>query len=276
MKATYIYGIRVLLIDKYIYVGKSNNPEHRYGKIGNSHNECVQGFVGQKGEDNFRIEELEEVKFKTSEDWIERERFWKQKLESEGHPLCNKNDGGGGVTHHTEKSKRRMSGENNPMYGRKGKDNPNYGRHHTEETKAKMGGKSRREWTLEEREKRSERYSGKGNPFCGKHHTKETKQTHSEFMRDWYETHDAWNKGGEYLSKEVRQRVGEANAKPYPALYNIKTGQYISSGVNFVKLCSDQGLNYDKMYEIKSGNVRCSRDGWRLVSEEEMLEYGND
>ncbi len=274
MKTTYIYGIRDLEIDKYIYVGKSNNPEHRYGKIGNSHNECIQEFVRQKGEGNFRIEELEEVKFKVSKDWIEREKFWKLKLESGGHPLCNKSDGGGGVTRHTEESKAKMSGENNPMYGKfgkdhhmygiRGKDHPSYGKHYPG-----------RDWTPEEREKRGERYLGKGNPFYGKRHAKETKQAHSEFMKEWYETHDAWNKGGEYLSKEVRQRVGDAHAKPYPALYNVKIDQYISSGVNFAKLCNDQGLNYDKMYEIKSGNVSCSRDGWRLASEEEMIEYGN-
>ena len=31
-----------------------------------------------------------------------------------------------------------MSGENHPMYNKHGKDNPNYGKTHTEETKKKI------------------------------------------------------------------------------------------------------------------------------------------
>lgn len=35
-----------------------------------------------------------------------------------------------------------MKGKNNPMYGLTGEKNPNYGKKHSEETKAKMGGKT--------------------------------------------------------------------------------------------------------------------------------------
>lgn len=38
------------------------------------------------------------------------------------------------------------SGNNNPMYGKKGKDNPNFGRKNSEETKRKMSEAAKRRW----------------------------------------------------------------------------------------------------------------------------------
>ena len=109
MKITYIYGIRALDVDKFIWVGKSNKPEDRFeGHMICSGNDCVQKFVEEKGRGNFRLEILEKVKFKVSAGWIEREGFWIERLRSEGHPLCNKNNGGGGPTEHTEETKQKM------------------------------------------------------------------------------------------------------------------------------------------------------------------------
>lgn len=62
---------------------------------------------------------------------------------------------------HSEESKKKMSesrtglfsGEKNPMYGKKGKDNPNFGRINSEETKQKIGlaNKGRKRPDLSER-----------------------------------------------------------------------------------------------------------------------------
>lgn len=64
------------------------------------------------------------------------------------------------------------NGENNPMYGKTGKQNPmygvhrygeespHYGKHHTDETKQKMS------------DVKKNMYSGEKNPFYGKHHKK--------------------------------------------------------------------------------------------------------
>lgn len=38
----------------------------------------------------------------------------------------------------SEEERKSYSGENNGMYGKRGKDSPNYGKHHSEETKRKM------------------------------------------------------------------------------------------------------------------------------------------
>ena len=290
MKTTYIYGIRCLEINKYIYIGKSNNPRHRYGRLENAHNNCIQKFAQGYGEDNFRIEELEIVKFKTLEEWVDREKFWKLKLEQEGHPLCNKNDGGGGPTEVSEEVRakirkgvskswtlekrkeqsksfsgegnpmygpsseearnkiieswtperrkdqsRKMSGENHPLYGKTGKDHPRFGKHHTEE------------WKREQ----SKRMSGEGNPMYGKPQTEESNRKRSETVKEWHKIH------------------GKPTAKPYPALYNVKTEEFILAGRNLAKLCREQNLSYDVMWALTRRHTKQTRDGWRLAMKNE-------
>jgi len=60
------------------------------------------------------------------------------------------------------------------------KTNPNYGmsgKHHSEETKRKIGAKSKNRYRTEEWRKRvSKANKGKKNPFYGKHHTKEVRK----------------------------------------------------------------------------------------------------
>ena len=313
MKTTYIYGIRDLEITKYIYVGKSNEPKSRYSRLDHSHNDCVRGFIEEKGEDNFQVEVLEQVQFKISEEWVDREKFWKRKLEEEGHPLCNKNDGGGGLTEHTEEWKReqsrRVSGKNNYWYGknRSGASNPMYGKHHTEETIIKL----RRYWTPKRRKEQSEQQIGENNSFYGKHHTEERRAKQSKansgrnnpmygligeknpnFGRSPSEEtranlsralsgeknpmygKPAWNRGIP-RSQEVRDKIGKKNAKPYPAFYNVKNNEFILAGLNLKKMCREQCLPYGGLWRISLGNSKSgvTSGGWRLATEEEAVIY---
>lgn len=59
---------------------------------------------------------------------------------------------------------RAMSGELNPMYGKRGENNPNYGRHHSEEAKKKMS------------ESLKGKMTGENAPMYGKHRSEETKR----------------------------------------------------------------------------------------------------
>lgn len=59
---------------------------------------------------------------------------------------------------------KRMSGSNNPHFGKFGNQSSNYGKKRTEETKQKM----RDAWTEEKRKERSEKYSGENAPNYGK------------------------------------------------------------------------------------------------------------
>lgn len=63
-----------------------------------------------------------------------------------------------------EKISKALSGENNPMFGKKGEEHPNFGRKHTPEAKAKI----------------SKAMSGENHPFYGKKLSEETKRKISE------------------------------------------------------------------------------------------------
>ncbi len=278
MKITYIYGIRDLELDQYIYVGKSNDPKHRYSRISNSHNDCVEKTVKEKGENNFKVEELEQVQFK-SRDWVKRERFWVVKFREEGHPLCNKNDGGGGVAEVSEEIRAQIS---ETMTGREV----------TEEHKVRLC----ESWTSERRKAQGMRLSGEGcylygktgedHPRYGTHHTKEWKQVQSKRMSGknnpmYGKTGEDSPNYGKSPSKETRAKQSAASlgkglgnergAKLYPAFYNVKTGEYIPAGKNLVKLCREQNLSYGVMSNLKQGCARQSKTGWRLVTEKEFL-----
>ncbi len=265
MKTTYIYGVRDLEIGKFIYAGKSNKPFERYkSHMNGSGNDCVRKLVKEKGQDNFQVELLEKVYFEGNRDWGRREKFWRAKFKREGHPLCNKTNGGGsgGGWHLTEETKARQSkaklGKNNPMFGRTGKDAPSYGKPVSDETRAKLSkastGKSP---TLETREKlrkacsnvseetrakQSKAKMGKNNPNYGKVYSAED------------------------LAERSKRAMGnEHSALFYPAFYNIRTKRYIHAGKNLKKLCREQNLNYDVMLNLKCGEYKQSKDGWCLV-----------
>ncbi len=315
MKTTYIYGIKDLEIDKFIYIGKSGNPEHRYGRLKHSHNELVRQFARDKGEDNFQIEILQTVNFEGLRDWVKQEKFWIERLRKEGHPLCNKNSGGGGATEHTEEWKReasvRNSGENNPMYGKdmSGENNPMYGRHHTEEAIIKQ----KEYWTPKRRKEQSARQIGESNSFYGKHHTKEIRARQSEANsgknnpmygligkknpnygrspseetranlskalsgeRNPMYGKPAWNRGIP-RSQEVKDKIGRRTAKPYPAFYNVKMNEFIPAGINLKKMCREHLLSYGGLWNLTSGGSKSgfTSDGWCLATASEIEIYGD-
>lgn len=110
-----------------------------------------------------------------------REIYWIAKLREEGHKLTNSTDGGDSVEH-TEEVRRKISeankGENNPNYGKRGKDAPMFGKTHSKELREKMS----KAWTGEGNPKygMGESMKGENNPFYGKHHTEDTKRKISE------------------------------------------------------------------------------------------------
>ncbi len=67
--------------------------------------------------------------------------------------------------------KERLKGENNPMYGKVGPLNPNFGKHISEDQRAKL------------RKVSIGRYAGIKNPFYGKHHSTETRKRMKELWK---------------------------------------------------------------------------------------------
>ena len=91
-----------------------------------------------------------------------------------------------------------------------------------------------------------------------------------------------WNKGGT-LSNKIRQNMSlaqkglhignECAAKPYFALYNEKTNDFIPDGFNLVKMCRVYDFHYAATYMIMRGVNQCTRGGWRLATPEEIEQY---
>ncbi len=277
MKTTYIYGAWDLTIQKFVYIGKSNNAPARFkGHMKCSSNVKLRKLVEEKGANSFRLIILEKTSFFELRDWIKREKFWIKKFKREGHPLCNKNDGGGGVTEVSEETRAKMSngaeeswtperrkeqserwsGENNPLYGCIGKDHPRYGMTHTEEVKAKLresqlGEKNSnygRYYTEEERAKKSEAMSGVNHPNYGKHP----------------------------YSEETIRKMSDAHAKPYPAFFNISINKYIPAGINLSRMCEEHTLRRYIFQHLMDKKTKMSRDGWRLATALEIIDYGNE
>jgi group I intron endonuclease len=86
--------------------------------------------------------------------------------------------------HHAEETLNKMSGENSSMWGKRGKDNPNYGIKRTVEQKKAILGIGNpfygKHHTKENRKKQSERVGGENHPMYGKHHAEETLNKMSE------------------------------------------------------------------------------------------------
>lgn len=111
----------------------------------------LSNAIQKYGSESFAVELLEET---TTEHLNDRERYWIAKLK----PAYNMTEGGeGGIPsdevrdklraaklgkslsiEHRAKMSASHSGEKNSMYGKRGSDNPNFGRKNTPETIAKM------------------------------------------------------------------------------------------------------------------------------------------
>lgn len=305
-----IYRIRNKINDKR-YTGSTNDFEgHWEGyrkalRKGVFHNIHLQRAWNKYGECNFAFEVEEEV-VGDSKALLAIEQIYLD----EGFELgilynIAKIAGGGDLGYHggmlgkshTQKTKDKMS------RAHKGK-----GHKHTEETKAQIKKKVKKSWATPERregrreywtpEKREEcsrktksmwdrgvfdgrdlsgenhpsygkpgywagkknpehskRMSGEGNSMYGTHHTEGWKHNHSKWMIENSPT-----------------RGKEINAEPYPAFFNIKTKKYLPAGCNLSKLCRKNNLAYYNMNNLRKGNTKQSRDGWRLATEEEIEE----
>ncbi len=233
MEITYIYGIWDLSIQKFVYIGKSNTPCERFkGHMKCSGNADLRKLVEERGRNNFQIELLEIVKYEISRDWIKQEKFWVAKFRQEGHPLCNRNDGGGGPSEHSEETRIKMSGENHPLYGKRRSkgvvvkiSKTLMGHEVIEATRTKIGK------TLTDK------------PKSEKHKANMCKPK----------------------SEEHKVSIGKGVARPYPAFYNDETKEYILAGVNLLQMCREWGLNYWVMYRLKRGVPKRSCSGWRLA-----------
>jgi len=75
---------------------------------------------------------------------------------------------------------------------------------------------------------------------------------------------------GHEVSEETRYKIGIISAKPYPAFYNIRTGEFIPAGVNLIKMCRERNLNDGPMSSLRRKKIIKTRNDWRIATENEI------
>lgn len=174
-----IYKITNIINNK-IYVGKTTKTlEERYtlhlatkNRASEQHRYLYRS-MNKHGVENFIIEILEEV---SEHDLDVRERYWIKELNSLNPKGYNMTEGGeGGDTSHTPQYRegmrtRRSDGAFNSMFGKMGKNNPNYGKKRTEEQCRFMKQQLQKAWDTNDnrRQKLSAQKKGSGNHMYGK------------------------------------------------------------------------------------------------------------
>jgi len=216
-----IYKIRIEGCERF-YIGSAVDFKkrrlHHLSELRRSahNNRHLQRIFEKYGEDSFSFQILEEVS--KSEYLLEAEQKWIDKFDfSLLINICQKAGNTLGRKH-TESAKQKISenhhdvsGENNPMFGKRGNLSPNYGKSHSEETKRKISEATKgREsvWKDKKRPEHSELMAGEGNPFYGKNHSDEARAKISSKAKE-----RVMSRGGQKINidiaREIRARYNE-------------------------------------------------------------------
>lgn len=150
------------------------------------------------------------------------------------------------------------------------------GHTHSEETKHKL----------------SELNSGENNPMYGKHHTEETNRKNREahLGRNFTEEHKrkiGLAHQGRVRSAETKhnmrkphkhtpaglERLRLAHAKPYPAFYNMISGETTPASTNLKAFCRSRGLHNRGIRKVVSGERNSHKD-WVLLANKDDLVAG--
>lgn len=119
---------------------------------------------------------------------------------------------------YSDNMKERMKGENNPQYGKRGKNCHNYGKSHSEEIRKKLSERQKGEknhnygksFSEETRRKMSEAQKGEKNGMYGKSRSEESRKKQSEALKGKYggEKHYLYGKSP---SEETKRKLSEVN-----------------------------------------------------------------
>lgn len=225
MNTTYIYCLFDPITEQPKYVGKSDNPKKRFTehlrekgktkKINWIKSLRKKGLIPT-------LEILDEV---FTNDWKVIESMYIFLFRGWGFELLNGTHGGDGVS----------SGSKNPMFGKRGINNPNYGRKHTEETKIKA----------------KERQIGENNSFYGKKHTEESLRKISERSKG----NKNPNYGGKYHSEEYFKKQSLSNSKKPIRVIDTLTGD-VSDFINSKEAALFLGVGHSLIRMAKSKKFR--------------------
>jgi hypothetical protein len=253
----------------YIGIGKTKNFKRAYEV--NSRTKYWKNIVNKY---NYEVQIL--TKNLSKEEACELEKLlilWYKRADCCGGTLVNMTDGGDGASGNipSEETRKKRSeaqlGRLNHMYGKFGKDNPNYGKQkHSDEQKQK--------WSLERRGTQV----GENNPFYGKKHTDEQiekwksdeRRTHKGESNGMYgktgelatcygrvgDLHPMFGKEsafkGKKHSEESRKKQIENSASAKVVL-DIETGIYYNSIKEASKYCR---LSYGFLQKVFKGEYK--------------------
>ena len=180
-----IYCIRNIENNK-MYIGSTHNfSERKYRhfhqlEIGKHHSILLQRAYDKYGKESFVFEILKECS--DEEDLLKTEQYFLDKYQ----PFAPN-----GYNISTIATNCVLYGENNGMYGRKGKDNPNYGRKNTKETLEKMSKAQK-----------------------GKPKSEEAKKNLSIAIKKQYENGRVHFNKGKHLSQDQKDKIKEKRSIP--------------------------------------------------------------
>ena len=235
-----------------VYIGvTSKKPDYRWGKNGSGYKKQPHFWraIQKYGWENIKHEILFEnlTKEEACEKEIELIDLYNSTDVNYGY---NKSTGGEATAlgyKYTEEQRlnvsRRVSGENNPMYGRRGELNPMYGKKRSEEVKEKM------------RKNRKRSMKGENNPFYGKHHKEEDKY---------------WK--GKHLSIETRKKLSDTHKKDMKpvGMYDKDTGCLVREFCSVMKASRETGANDSSIVRVCKGKQHiCNGYVWKYLYKEE-------
>ncbi len=222
-----IYRIRNIVNGKF-YVGQAVDFKHRWSghkflleKV-DHHAKHLENAWYQYGPDKFTFEILEECE-PITEILNAREQYWLDTVRTKNadgtlgeinHDLAYNSSPTAGSSlgmKHTEETRQKISEHHKRNGVSVGEKNPMFGKHHSVETKQKIGGANKgKVITTEVKQKMSVAQTGEKNHFFGKYHDDETLQKISLYRKGCIGEKNHFF--GKHHSKDTKEKIRQSNA----------------------------------------------------------------
>lgn len=253
----YTIYLRTNLVNGKQYVGQTRNFKQReynwhnlnWGYAG----KCIDAARKKYGTENFDTEILRECK--TQEELNEWEMYYIKELNTKVPNGYNLTDGGEGSIGciFSDERRRELSEK------MKGKGNAFYGKHHSEETKAKL---SKANKGRKHSEEAKQKMKGRISSFKGKHHSEEAK----EKLRKAHL--------GTHLSEETKRKLSEKNKGENNYMYGKHHTEETIRKISEAMKGKMVGEN-NPMYGKKRKGSKLSKKVYQYTLEGELINVFN-
>lgn len=224
----YVYKITNDVNGKY-YVGSTIDPKsrmtHHFASLrnGTHHSIHLQRAFNKYGEEHFHFEIIETC---DADKRLEREQYYLDQIDFSGEECYNESPIATNCV---------LSGEKNGMWGKRGKDNPNYGRRNSEEVKKKISESAKKVVK-----------------------TKEWRENLSKSKKELYASGKlvSWNKGKHPVTDEQKEILRKQHSMPV-ICYDLETGEYVKTYNSGKEAVED--LGYQSIHAICRKKLKSKR-----------------